>query len=464
MFLKPTANPTPRLTPSPRVVLPAPPGSRSGSRGSGSSPGDPLPRRQHVAGLERVQQAQLDRVDVQRGSELVHLRLGGEARLYGAEAAHRPARRIVRVDRRRVDERIRNLVRPDRERGRVRRDGGRRGGVRAAVEQDLHANVHELPLAGGAVLAPDARGMPVHVAGERLLAVVDDLHRAVGVQREQCAMHLHRQVLATAERAADPGEMDPHLVERQTETRRHLRPVDVQPLRRDVDVDAAFAVRDREPRLGAEERLVLNADLVDAAHAEVAFRVRVAVADHHVPHDVRAIVLEVAVAARRLLRVEIGLLGRALHVRHGLERLVLDAYAFRRAARLLGMVGGDERDGLAVVEDAVDREHGLVGELEAVGLLARDVLVGEHRVHAGHRHGFADVDREDAGMRVRRAQRVAPEHARHDQVARVGELALHLRRRVEPRDELAHLPDLQLTNGLRHRRVAASLTASKIFA
>ena len=97
MFLKPTANPTPRRTPSPCVVLPAPPGSRSGSRGSGSGarrlerrgganhsatgiePVDPLAGRQHVAWCERVQQPQLDRVDLERRGELVHLRLRGEA-------------------------------------------------------------------------------------------------------------------------------------------------------------------------------------------------------------------------------------------------------------------------------------------------------------------------------------------------------------------------------------------------
>ena len=39
MFLKPTAKPTPRRTPSPFVVLPAPPGRRSTSRGSGSAGG-----------------------------------------------------------------------------------------------------------------------------------------------------------------------------------------------------------------------------------------------------------------------------------------------------------------------------------------------------------------------------------------------------------------------------------------
>src|SRR3954470_10994951 len=102
MFLKPTAKPTPRFTPSPRVVFPAPPGSRRGSRGSSSAAGgssaaaarvtpaagggaaathsgggrgagDLLARRQGVAGGERVQQPQLARVDADRGREPVHL-------------------------------------------------------------------------------------------------------------------------------------------------------------------------------------------------------------------------------------------------------------------------------------------------------------------------------------------------------------------------------------------------------
>ena len=80
--------------------------------------------------------------------------------------------------------------------------------------------------------------------------------------------------------------------------------------------------------------------------------------------------------------------------------------------------------------------------------------------------GLRDVDRHDAGVSVRRAQRVPPQHPRHDQVARVCELALDLRRRVCARDELADLPDLQRARGgcLRHARLAARRTASKIFA
>ena len=372
MFLKPTAKPTPRRTPSPRVVLPAPPGSRIGSRGSssgsgggsaaarritsatGSEPSIRWPVGSDVARRERVQQPELDRVDAERGGELVHLRLGREARLDGAEAAHRAAGRVVRVDARRLDQRVLDRVRPDRERGGVRGDRGRAGGVRAAVEEDPHADADELAGARRAVLAPDPRRMPVDVADERLLAVVDDLHRAVRVQREHGAVDLHREVLAAAERAADAGEVDPHHLGRQPEAGRDLVAVDVQPLGGDVDVDAALAVGDREARLGAEEGLVLDADLVHAGDDDLALGLGVAVADRHVPHDVRPRVVAVAVGHRRPVGVERLLLGRALHVGDRLERLVLDPDRGGGAPGLLRLLGGDERDRLAEVADAVD--------------------------------------------------------------------------------------------------------------
>ena len=195
------------------------------------------------------------------------------------------------------------------------------------------------PVARRTVLAPDACRMTVHVPRERLLAVVDDLHRAVRVQREHRAVHLHREVLAAAERAADTAEMDPHLLEREPEAGRDLRPVDVQPLRRDVDVDAAFAVGNGEAGLRAEERLILDADVVHALDRDVRRRVGVAVADHHVPHDVRPFVLAVTVTARRLLGMEVGQLGRALHVGDRIEGLVLDDDPLGGTACLLGMLG-----------------------------------------------------------------------------------------------------------------------------
>ena len=79
------------------------------------------------------------------------------------------------------------------------------------------------------------------------------------------ACDLHRDVLAPAERAADAGEREAHLLDRQVEAGRDLVAVDVQPLRRDPEVDAAVLGRHREPGLRPEERLVLHPDLVLAA-------------------------------------------------------------------------------------------------------------------------------------------------------------------------------------------------------
>src|SRR5262245_61415991 len=66
---------------------------------------DALPGRKGVAWTERVQQAQLDRVDRELGRQLVHLGLSRERGLDGAEAAHRPTRRVVGVDDRRLEQR-----------------------------------------------------------------------------------------------------------------------------------------------------------------------------------------------------------------------------------------------------------------------------------------------------------------------------------------------------------------------
>ena len=195
-------------------------------------------------------------------------------------------------------------------------------------------------------------------------------------------MDLHGEVLAPAEGAADACEVDAHAVRRQAEARRHLVAVDVQPLRGDVDVDAALPVGHGEPGLGAEEGLILDAELVGALDDDVGLGLGVAVADDDVADDVRARVVEVAVALRPALGVDRLHLGGALGIDDRVERLVLDLDLGGRAPRLLGVLGGDDRDRLAEVAHAVEREHRLVGELEAVALLAGDVLVREHRVDA----------------------------------------------------------------------------------
>ena len=96
---------------------------------------------------------------------------------------------------------------------------------------------------------------------------------AAGVQGQQRAVDLHREILAAAERSAHAGQMDAHLLGREAEAGRDLVAIDVQPLRGHVDVDAALPVGHGEPRLRAEERLILDPDLVLASHDDVARRV-----------------------------------------------------------------------------------------------------------------------------------------------------------------------------------------------
>jgi hypothetical protein len=230
-----------------------------------------------------------------------------------------------------------------------------------------------------------------------------------------------------------------------------------------VDVDAALAVRHGQARLGAQERLILDPQLVDAGDGDHSLGVRIAVADDHVPQDVRPRVVAIAMAVRPGPVVNRLLLRRTLEVDDRLQLVVGDADPLRCAAGLLRMLGGDDRDRLAEVAHAVEGEHGLVGELEPVALLPGHVLVRQHRVHTGHRQRPGTVELQDSRVRVRAAERVAPEHARRVEVARVRELAGRLRDRVDALRAQADAAELELAGGRGHVP-AASRTASKIFA
>ena len=147
-------------------------------------------------------------------------------------------------------------------------------------------------------------------------------------------------------------------------------------------------------------------------------------------------------------------LGRALGIGDGLERLVLDPHGSGRAPCLLGLLGRDDRHRLAEVADAIDREHGLIRELEAVRLRAGNVLVRENRVDAGHRARLGRVDLEDASVRVRAAHGVPPEHPGGVEVARVGELARDLRDGVGAARARRRVPATKRARRRAHRSAA----------
>ncbi len=468
----------PRRTPSPCVVLPTAPGQRPevgllGQRRRQRHVRDDLQqlgdRRRGVDDLagdvavaldEAVLLPELHPIHAEAVGELVHECLVGERRLHAAEAAHRAARRVVRVDAVRVDRHVRDPVRAHAQQAGVADDG--RGGrrVRAAVQQDVRLRVDEGAVGLGAELEGHPGGVPVHVPEERLLAAVAHLHRPAGPQRQQAGVHVHREVLAAAEGTAHPGEGEPHLRGGQAERATDLALVDVQPLGGDEEVDATVLGRHREAGLRAEEGLVLHADLDVDRDDDRRGGLGLAPAQLQVPHQVAAVRVDLrGVVVQRPARV-----GQRR------QHLVVDDDLGRRPTRCLRVVGGHERDRLALVADDAVGEHRLVGVLEADRVLPRHVVGGEDRGHARRLQRLGDVDRPDPRVRVRRPQRRAPDHVVVPEVAGVRELAGDLEDAVGPEGAVADAAGRRGRRGRGggggHRfavRSAARRTASRIF-
>ena len=220
----------------------------------------------------------------------------------------------------------------------------------------------------------------------------------------------------------DPAEREPHLLVRQAEAGGDLVAVLVQPLGGDVQLDAAVLGRARPARTRAR------------GTPGPACRSRTC------PRRPRR---RLGAAGRRGAMHEwrrtlpSGWIGGSsvdgrLGVEERLEHLVVDDDRGAAPGGGLGVVGGDGGDRLADVADDVAREHRLVGGDQPVGRAAGHVVGGDDRVHAGDRQRRGDVDASDAGVRVRAAQRRAPQHAVGPQVGRERERALAPWRAVGP--------------------------------
>ena len=143
----------------------------------------------------------------------------------------------------------------------------------------------------------------------------------------------------------------------------------MQPLGGDLEADSPVRSWFRQTCLGAEEGLVLHAELVSALDHDLvgSLEPRVeAVADLDAAQDIALRVQGRRTGTDRLLRIG----GRR-------ERLERDLDRRDASVRECGRLGGHDRHRLTVVADAIRREHGLVGDLEPVGRASRDILVGE---------------------------------------------------------------------------------------
>ena len=229
-------------------------------------------------------------------------------------------------------------------------------------------------------------------------------------------MHLQRDVLACPERPSDAAEHEAYLLLRQVEAGGDLLAVLVQPLRGDVELDAATTVVGQGERgLETEEGLVLHPDLVRALDHDRPRRPDITSHDALVPKDVAIGMDRVARAGDRNLGVE-----------QRFEHLVLDDDRRQRPPARLGMVGGDGGDRLTDVSHMPAGEHRLVLADQAVGEPPGHVVSGDDGFDPVDPPRRPDVDAHDPCVRVRRAQRRPPEAALGRQVGRERERALDL--------------------------------------
>ncbi|CAM5396631.1 hypothetical protein SVIOM342S_09206 [Streptomyces violaceorubidus] len=240
-------------------------------------------------------------------------------------------------------------------------------------------------------------------------------------------MDLHRQVLASAEGAADAGQGHPHLVLGQAEHGGDLAQVGVEPLGGDVEVDAAVLAGHGESGLGAEEGLILHAEGVVARDDHVGARggrPGVAAHDRLSVHDVGVRDVGGMVVVAVLVEEDRAGGGRGRLVGDEGQLPVLHLDLRGGAARGLRVVGGDDRDRLPVVADlAVGEDRGVPDLQSVVAYVGGQVVVGHDGVHARRGQRLARVDGDDLGVGDGGAQDLAPEHVLVPHVGRVRELS-----------------------------------------
>ena len=103
------------------------------------------------------------------------------------------------------------------------------------------------------------------------------------------------------------------------------------------------------------------------------------------------------------------------------------------------VLGGDRRDGLADIADLAAGQHRLVVDKNAEAVFTGDIVACHDTFYPGKGFGSANVDRNDGGVRLRAAQHRHVQHARHDHVAGIFELAGDLAGCIDTADAIADI-------------------------
>ena len=340
--------------------------------------GEPGARLEHLAGrrrvahADRVDVAELERVDAAALGHHVHQHVVQQRRLRHPEAAEGAGRRLVGVDAGRGREHVGHVIGA----GRVHRDPV----LHREAERDIGAGVEvavesvggELPVLGAAIAA----GRPGRVAlgggRHRLDPVEDRADRAVEVPRRDRQQHLERTVDLAAEAAAAGAGQHVDRVDGQAEHVGDLVPVHMRRLGGGRDLQPAAGAA-RPARLGLDIGVLDEGGLEAALDDDVGFgerRLGLALLHEAGPHHV---VFRPGMDDRRVLgeraldpvRVRADLVAdRHVLVADPVHRLVVADQGQHRLAAMLDLAVGEYRLVLdmRIAAETVDRRH--VGRAE----------------------------------------------------------------------------------------------------
>ena len=368
---------------------------------------DHLARRGALAVADQVPAPELHRVESQRPGDHVHVPLASEERLRGAEPAERAERHRVREHGAPPDPHVLARIRSGGMDEPARQHHGRERPVRAAVEQHLDILGEETPVRGEPSSVADLGRMAFRGRGHVLRAVVDQLHRAAGLECEQRRMERdgRRVFLFAPEPAARRGlnHANARLVTPQRVLQRgeHV----VRALHRTLHHEHVVLEPGDHP-LGFQVDVLLGARFIDAL-------------DHHGSLAQRA--LHVALLdlqpLEHVVRPILDLVGPRRHteVEHG--RLGLDHHGDRPGgpACLVPRRVGDEQDGLVHVPDVPARQDGLVLLDQGDHVRPRDVAVVDHH-ELGPVHLLGEADGGDPAPGRGAPHRHAPQEVLERQV------------------------------------------------
>ena len=403
-----------------------------------------------LAVAQQVLALELDDVHAEPLGQGEHGPFVGDRQLAGTKAPHRPGRRVVGEDRDPIDRDVGHAIGPGRVADGLAQHGrpGRRIGPFVAA--DRHFGGGDRALGRGRERVVDLHRVALVSSDHRLGAGVLHPNRAPELHGREPEIDLDRDVLAPAEGTAGRRLNHANPLERHAERHRDQPPVFVDPLARDMNLDPILdqlgvASLDVEEgvidRLGARGRVDHDLGLGDRSGG-------VALADQlgreHVAADVQR------------GRVE------GLGLGHGpdhRQRLVVDHHP------IAGLLGGGLRgrdhdpEHVAAIADLLRAQDRVIAADQPVHVGALDVGGGQHSNHARRDSSRADVDLEQARVRMRAANHDRAEHLGPGQIAAVAGLAGDLAEHVGPRGRAAEAhrsPTLASES-------AASRTASMIF-